>query len=311
MDLITWQQSGKTFPYNNYQIFYQDAGQGDVLLCIHGFPTSSWDWHCLWPNLTSKFRAIAPDMIGFGFSDKPYHYHYSIHDQATLLQNLLHSIAVKSIHILAHDYGVSVAQELLARYEHRKKLQTDTIDTIGEIDKMDTINSINEIDGIEIKSICFLNGGLFPETHRPRFIQKLLLSPIGFLLTYLTNQKSFNRSFAAIFGTDSKPSDKELNDFWFIVNHKNGLKISHKIIHYITERKHFRSRWVGVLQQTNVPLRLIIGALDPVSGEHMAVRYKDLIPNPDIILLPTIGHYPQVEDPDSVWLAFLFFSQHF
>ena len=57
------------------------------------------------------------------------------------------------------------------------------------------------------------------------------------------------------------------------------------------------------MQFTRVPMRLINGPLDPVSGEHMARRYLELIPNPDVVLLPEIGHYPQVEAPDLVLQA--------
>ena len=46
------------------------------------------------------------------------------------------------------------------------------------------------------------------------------------------------------------------------------------------------------------------GTDDPVSGRHMAERYRALVPNPDVVLLEGIGHYPQVEDPDAVWRAF-------
>jgi pimeloyl-ACP methyl ester carboxylesterase len=288
MDLTSWQETGKSFQYNNYKIFYQDAGQGEVLVCIHGFPTSSWDWHYLWPKLTTKFRVIALDMIGFGFSDKPYNYEYSIIDQASLHEALLESLGIRTVHILAHDYGVSVTQELLARFQDKQAQQ---------------------IKGLAIESICFLNGGLFPETHHPRLIQKLLLSPIGYLLCRLINQNSFKRSFMPIFGKNTKPSNKELNEFWQIVSNKNGLNISHKLITYMLERKQYRSRWVGALETTKIPLRLVNGAADPVSGAHMAARYKELIPNPDIVLLPAIGHYPQVENPSSVWQALETFWQ--
>ena len=294
MNIRRWEERGKHFQYNNHEIFYQDEdkreGEKEILVCIHGFPTSSWDWKCIWPQLTQKFRVIAADMIGFGFSDKPYNYMYSINDQATLHEKLLESLGVKvkSIHILAHDYGVSVAQELLARYEDRKR---------------------EGIVGIEIKSICFLNGGLFPETHHPRLVQKLLLSPIGYLVSYLMSEKRFNRSFGAIFGKDTKPSEKELKEFWEIVSNKKGLKISHKIIGYMEERKKYRRRWVGVLEKTKVVLRLINGGVDPVSGAHIAARYEELIPNADIIVLPTIGHYPQIEDPARVWEALNVFWQ--
>ena len=78
----------------------------------------------------------------------------------------------------------------------------------------------------------------------------------------------------------------------------------HKLIGYMEERRRQRERWVGALQQTSVPLRLIDGALDPVSGRHMAERYRELVPDPDVVILAEIGHYPQVEAPEAVLEAY-------
>jgi pimeloyl-ACP methyl ester carboxylesterase len=49
-----------------------------------------------------------------------------------------------------------------------------------------------------------------------------------------------------------------------------------------------------------VPLRVIDGAVDPISGAHMVARYRELIPQPDTVLLEGIGHYPQTEAPCQV-----------
>jgi len=78
----------------------------------------------------------------------------------------------------------------------------------------------------------------------------------------------------------------------------------HELIGYMAERRRHRERWVGALQATSVPLRLINGPEDPVSGAHMVERYRELVPAPDVVLLPGIGHYPQVEDPAGVADAF-------
>jgi pimeloyl-ACP methyl ester carboxylesterase len=286
MILEDWKRAGKDFSHHGHRVFYRDEGRGPVLVCIHGFPTSSWDWHRVWPDLIKRFRVIAADMIGFGLSDKPKDYAYSIHDQATLHERLLQGLGVRHIHILAHDYGDTVAQELLARSEDRRR------DGVG---------------GIEIASVCFLNGGLFPETHRPRLIQKLLLSPVGFLVGRLVSEAAFRRSFSAIFGQNTRPSDEELRDFWSLITFNDGTAVAHKIIHYMRERRHHRARWVGVLLTTKVPLRLINGPADPVSGAHAAARYRELVPSPDVVLLDGIGHYPQIEDPSGVTDAFLAF----
>ncbi len=256
------------------------------MVCIHGFPTASWDWCRVWEPLGIRYRLVAPDMIGFGFSAKPCRYSYSILDQATLIESLLASLGVERAHLLVHDYGDTVGQELLARFEARRA---------------------TEEPGFEIRSICFLNGGLFPEVHRALRVQKLLLSPVGPLLSRLSNERAFQRNFTGIFGPNTRPGPDEIHDFWSLVEHEDGNRIGHLVIRYLRERLEHRDRWVGPLECTAVPLRLIVGTEDPVSGRHMAERYGQLVPNPDMVLLEGVGHYPQYEAPARVMLSFFEF----
>jgi pimeloyl-ACP methyl ester carboxylesterase len=286
VSLSEWRKAGRSFDFHGRHVFYREDGAGDALLCIHGFPTASWDWHRVWHELRARFRVIAPDMLGFGFTAKPRPHSYSIAEQADLHESLLAERGVKAVHVLAHDYGDTVAQELLARYQER---------------------SDGNRPGLELRSVCFLNGGLFPETHRARLIQKLLLGPLGPLLSRLNNRRQFGRSFAAVFAARTRPTDAELDDFWELLTQQDGHRIGHLLIHYIEERRRFRERWVGALQHARIPLRVIDGAVDPVSGAHMAARYRELVPNPDVVLLDDVGHYPQVEAPAAVLRAYFDF----
>lgn len=288
MHLADWKNAGRYFDYNGFRVFYRDEGNGETLVCIHGFPTASWDWHRVWPHLIQRFRVIAADMIGFGFSDKPRGYPYSIHDQAALHERLLASLGAQRIHILAHDYGDTVAQELLARHQDRQR---------------------ENAGGIEIKSVCLLNGAIFPETHRPLLIQKLLLSPLGFLLWRFVSEKRFRRSFSSIFGRGTRPSPSELAEFWSLITFNDGVRVSHRTIRYMKERQTYRARWTGILQHTHVPLRFVNGTADPVSGAHVVARYRELIPNPDVVALENTGHYPQLEHPLAVVRAFFQFLE--
>jgi pimeloyl-ACP methyl ester carboxylesterase len=275
-----WRQLGTYIPYRGQQIFLrQEPSSKPFLLLIHGFPTASWDWAPLWSELQQHYSLIAPDMIGFGFSDKPTNYTYSIFDQADIHAAVLRELGVKKVHILAHDYGVTVAQELLARQLENK----------------------NEFD---IERVVFLNGGLFPETHQPQPIQKLLASPLGPIIGLLMSKKSLTRTFHNIFGPNTPPSDEEMTHFWELVTYNKGKRVIPKLISYMAERRANRERWVGALQKTATPLRLINGCLDPISGRHLAERYQFLVPNPDVALLEDIGHYPQVEAPERVLAAF-------
>ena len=287
MNFDDWKNSGQFFTYRNqHQIFYQEAGNGETLLLIHGFPTASWDWNKIWNSLTAKYHLIAPDLIGFGYSDKPKKYNYSIMDQADLIEDFLEKKKIKRAHILAHDYGDTVLQEVLARFIDRKNK--------GE-------------DGFKIQSVVLLNGGLFPETHQALLIQKLLISPIGGMLVHFLNRKKLKKSFDNIFGKETQATEKEMDEFYALMEHKNGKMIFHKLIRYMSDRKKYRERWVSALQNSPIPILLIDGAADPISGEHMTERYRELIPNPVIVLLEKIGHYPQTEAPKEVLQAYFDF----
>jgi len=171
--LSVWRKRSQTFMFRGQAIRYWTAGQGEPLLLIHGFPSASWDWHYLWQPLAQRYRVIACDMLGFGDSAKPVDHEYSLLEQADLQQELLAHLKVEQpLHLLAHDYGDSVAQELLARhYEAR----------------------------IDLASCVFLNGGLFPETHLAVLMQKLLLSPLGWMIGRAFSRDGLVKSFRQIF----------------------------------------------------------------------------------------------------------------
>lgn len=275
-----WYADASRFPFRGHAVVYRDSGGDDeAVLLIHGFPTCSWDWSALWPQLVSHYgRVIAPDMLGFGRSAKPVGHRYDLLEQTDLHVELLQRLGVRRVRVLAHDYGVSVAQELLARAREQQLPFT-------------------------LQAVALLNGGLFPETHRQTRMQRLVHSPLGGLIVRLSTQKAFNRSFSLVFGPQTQPSAFELDHFWALLRHQGGHHQLHRLIRYIDDRRQHRARWVAALQHAPCPLRLINGPVDPVSGAHMAQRYRELVPGADIVSLPGIGHYPQVEDPDGVWTA--------
>jgi len=157
-----WRTRGEFKTVLGHSIFVVDEGAADLptILLLHGFPTSSWDWQPIWGELGKQYRLVALDMLGFGFSDKPNNRGYTIHGQADIVDALVETMQLERFHVLAHDYGDTVAQELLARQ----------LEGSG--------------NGIWL-SCCFLNGGLFPETHHALLTQRLLMSPIGELVNRL------------------------------------------------------------------------------------------------------------------------------
>lgn len=274
--LEDWCAQSRTLDFRGHAIRYWVAGDVDAepLLLIHGFPSASWDWHRLWVPLAERYRVIACDMLGFGYSDKPRGHAYSLLEQADLQQALLADIGERRpVHVLAHDYGDSVAQELIARHQEGR---------------------------LQLASCVFLNGGLFPETHHPVRVQKLLLGPLGPLIGRLFSRRKLAQSFARIFGPHTQASEAELDALWQLVAYNNGPAVMHRLIRYMPERRQQRQRWVAAMQATTLPMRVIDGAFDPISGAHMVARYRELIVDADTVLLDGIGHYPQLEEPAAV-----------
>ena len=274
-----WKSRANYFDYNGHGIAYWTEGAGIPLVLIHGFPTASWDWHKIWPSLVERFTVYACDMIGFGYSDKPRNYTYSLTDQARIHESFIRHIGIKKAHFLVHDYGVSVMQELLARYHE------------GHLN-------------IEFLSCCFLNGGLFPELHKARPIQKILNSPIGSIVGRLLSKRSLRKSFHEIYGND-KPEEKEIDQFYSLITHNGGKANIHKLIRYINDRRDNARRWKNALLEATIPLQMINGPLDPVSGRHLAEYYKKLLPDSEVVILEGVGHYPQDEAPEQVLEAYL------
>ncbi|WP_209347850.1 alpha/beta hydrolase [Pontixanthobacter sp. CEM42] len=281
--LIEWREQARHFEFEGQRIAYWTAGTGKPLLMVHGFPTASWDWVPIWDRMSAQHSLIACDMIGFGLSDKP-HAGYSIHRQTDMQLALLDHLGITDFDALVHDYGVSVGQELLARQEEGS-------------------------GAAGLGKMVFLNGGIFPDQHRARPIQKLGVSPLGFLVSRMLSRKGFGKSFSSVFGPDTQPTEQELDEFWSLIAEQDGNRIFHKLLHYIGDRRDNEARWVGALTYAADRIGLINGAKDPVSGEHAFHRWKGHVPVAKAHLLPNIGHYPQVEAPEEVaskaleWLA--------
>lgn len=273
-----WYERGQHYSHRGHTVFYQTGGHGGTgpaLLLLHGAPTSSWDWHKLWPALSRGFaRVVAADMLGYGYSAKPRDYEYRIADQADLHEGLLAALGIERCHVVGHGYGDTVAQELLARQDGHATGPRLTLE-----------------------SVCLLNGGLFPEVFRPTFMQKLLLSRIGPLVSKMLTEHGFRSSFCRVFGPNTQPSFDELAEFWQLIAYNGGADLAHRQMWYLKEREQQRERWVEALQRSRVPLRFACGKLDPVSGMRTVQRYRELVPNPDVVVIQGVGHYPHLEAP--------------
>lgn len=100
----------------NLHIFYREAGHAEapVILLLHGYPTSSFMFRNLIPVLSSKYRVVAPDLPGFGFSDVPDAgtFSYTFDHLAEIMQGFIDTLQIGSFAVYVFDYGAPVGFRL-------------------------------------------------------------------------------------------------------------------------------------------------------------------------------------------------------
>jgi 2-hydroxymuconate-semialdehyde hydrolase len=102
----------KRAPVAGGAMAYVDEGEGPAVVLIHGYPTSAHLWRDLVPILAPTFRAIAPDLLGYGDSDKPAEAPLDIRAQAAGVRELLDTLDIHEFAAVGHDVGGGIAQLL-------------------------------------------------------------------------------------------------------------------------------------------------------------------------------------------------------
>jgi pimeloyl-ACP methyl ester carboxylesterase len=258
------------------ELFCRLSGAGPNVTLVHGFPTCSWDWAAISDNLSSDHQLLMPDLLGFGDSDKPPGHHYSLVEQADLLEALWQHLGIRETALVAHDIGATVAQELLARQSE------------GRLP-------------IRLTHVILLNSALYEAVSRPRPVQKLLSQPlVGPILARLMTERLFSRNLTSVFSVSHPLSGATAHNYWVAFRRRSTSPHIHRLLQYIPERHKHHARWESVLERASVPLHFIWGMADPVSGAPVAEHIRSHVPSAQLVALDAVGHYPHVEVPDRV-----------
>jgi len=271
-----WRERGREEEFRGRRIHvFGRGGRQPLLLFLHGFPSSSYDWRLLLEEEIMR-AALAPDFLGFGLSEKPRDHTYTLHWQADLVEELVRRHGEGSpVFLVAHDMGTSVATELLAR------------DLEGELE-------------MELVGALLLNGSMVQGAASPTLAQRLLRSPIGPLFSRLSSERFFRQQFGSIFSPGHPLTDEEAEDQWALICAGGGRTLNHKTIRYMEERFRHADRWHGALRDWEKPLFLAWGMLDPVATANVLTAVLELRPQAPMTRFADLGHYPQIEDPARV-----------
>ncbi|WP_409437720.1 alpha/beta fold hydrolase [Mycobacterium sp. SMC-14] len=269
-----WRDGGEWVSTAAGRVFVRsEVGDGPTILLLHGFPSCSYDFRSVVARLAGR-SWMTMDFLGFGLSDKPRPHRYSLFEQADLVQQVVASRTTGPVVLAAHDMGTSVATELLAR------------DLEGNLT-------------FDLQRAVLTNGSVILERASLRPIQKVLRGPLGGVAARLTNRRSFVRGFGRLFSSDHPLTADEAAAQWALLTHNGGNRISHLLSAYLDERVRYAQRWHGAVRDWPKPLGFVWGLGDPVATTNVLDGLRQLRPAADVVELPELGHYPQVEDPQA------------
>jgi pimeloyl-ACP methyl ester carboxylesterase len=244
------------------------------LLILHGFPSSSFDFHRVVDSLATDRRVLLFDMLGYGLSDKP-DIHYTMAGQADIAMAFLGQLGVDRLGLLTHDVGDTVGGELLAR-----NLEGGWV--------------------VEITDRTLTNGSIYLELAQLSDGQRFLLDLPDARLPddYPLDATTVVAGVEATFSPDASVDGAETAAQGEMIAHRGGHHLLPRLIRYIEERRVNQARFTGAIEGHPSPLSVVWGRDDPIAVVAMTDRLGQARPDIRLQVLDRVGHYPMVEAPD-------------
>ncbi len=255
------------------RLAYQDEGQGDAILLLHGMAGSSQTWRSVIRPLSRKYRVIAPDLLGHGSSAKP-RSDYSLGAFAVLLRDLLDELGVARATIVGHSLGGGVAMQFV--YQHPDYCE---------------------------RLVLIGSGGLGPDVG---WTLRLLSAPgAELIMPIIAPQPVLTagekvRSWFAKMGIES-PRGGEI---WNAYSSFSDAETRQAFLRTLRSVVDYRGQAVSALNRLNVradiPIMAIWGERDAIIPVQHAYAALEARPDARLEVMAGVGHFPQVERPTEV-----------
>jgi pimeloyl-ACP methyl ester carboxylesterase len=274
---FTWSPAGEQAA--PVQIFHVELGdpQAPALALVHGFPTCSIDWFEVAERLSSRYRVCALDFPGYGFSEKPRGWGYSLRRDAELLDHYLAQVmGVESAVMVAHDRGDSVAL-------------------------IHAANAADERARVALEHLVLSNANIFLPLSNLTDAQRVMLHEPQ-LLEQLTPELLAAGMGAVTFTPTRGPDDPEVQALAATFAHDDGIAVLHETIQYLLERSIDEQAWLRALSASPLPTTVVWGVYDTVAPIRVAahVWHEHLMFKPGrnaLYLIPGANHYVQNDRP--------------
>jgi pimeloyl-ACP methyl ester carboxylesterase len=255
------------------RVAYQDVGSGDVVLLLHGMAGSSETWRAVIPQLSKRYRVVAPDLLGHGRSAKP-RGDYSLGAFAVWLRDLLDELGVSRATVVGQSLGGGVAMQFV--YQHPDYCERLVLISSGGL-------------GPDVGLVLRLLSAPGTELVMPLIAPRVVLTAGNKLRTWLSSAGIQSPRGAEMWSAYSSFSDPQTRQAF--------LRTLRSVVDY-------RGQAVSALNRLHVgseiPTMAVWGDRDniiPVEHAHAAHAAR---PNSRLEVLHGVGHFPQVECPNKV-----------
>jgi pimeloyl-ACP methyl ester carboxylesterase len=255
------------------RVAYREAGAGEALLLIHGMAGSSATWRAVLPQLSKKYRVVAPDLFGHGESAKP-RGDYSLGAFAAWLRDLLDELGITRATVVGQSLGGGVAMQFV--YQHRDYCQRLVLISSGGL-------------GPDLSWILRILSAPGAELMLPVVAPRPVMNVGNKLGSWLTSAGIHSPGAGEMWNAYSSLSDGRTRQAF--------LRTLRSVVDY-------RGQAVSAVNKlhlsSGLPTLLIWGDQDRIIPVAHGYATHDALPDSRLEVLSGVGHFPHVESPTAV-----------
>jgi pimeloyl-ACP methyl ester carboxylesterase len=255
---------------HGHEVVYREAGDGPVLLLLHGIAGSSRAWREVMPELSEDHRVIAPDLLGHGESAKPLG-DYSLGAFASGLRDLLGVLDVDRATIVGQSFGGGVAMQLA--YQHPELCERLVLVDSGGLGR--------EVSLI-LRAVTLPGADLLLPVLFPAFVKERGDQVSRFLL-----RRGIRSGRAAEMWLAYRSLTESDNRRAFVRTMRSVIDPGGQSVSALDR----------LYLATAVPTLIVWGADDPIIPVSHAHAAHEAIPGSRLEIIEGVGHFPHVEDP--------------
>jgi haloalkane dehalogenase len=255
------------------RMHYVDEGSGEPILFVHGTPTWSFEWRHLIRGLRSTHRCIAPDLIGFGLSDRPRDFDYSPESHAAMLSAFVARLDLQPSTLVVHDYGGPIGLPLCLEKPER------------------------------VRRLVLINTWLwsFAGDREMEKKAKLAGSGLGRFL-YRWANLSLRVIMPAAYGDRRRLTPAIHRQYLdrFPDRWSRGAVLWPLAKALLGSSSYYESLWRQRDRLRGRPALILWGMKDSAFRPDQLQRWREVLPEAHVVELPDAGHWPHEEAPDRV-----------